>query len=90
MTPMGGTVNQRFTGVRNAFDALGDPGSALAVVHAGEVVVDLYGGWRDAARTEPWAPDTLVHVFSVGKAVVAAAAPALREPGPRGAGGGDR
>jgi CubicO group peptidase (beta-lactamase class C family) len=79
MTPIGGTVNPRFAAVRKAFEELGDPGSALAVVHAGEVVVDLYGGWRDAARTEPWAPDTLVHVFSVGKAVVAAALVRLME-----------
>ncbi|GIJ69127.1 esterase [Virgisporangium ochraceum] len=69
---MGGSADPRFAGVRDAFEALGDPGNALAVVHAGEVVVDLYGGWRDAARTEPWTPGTLVHVFSVGKAVVAA------------------
>lgn len=73
MVPVGGNTHPRFARVRKAFEELGDAGSGLAVVHAGEVVVDLYGGWRDAARTEPWTPDTLVHVFSVGKAVVAAA-----------------
>jgi CubicO group peptidase (beta-lactamase class C family) len=73
MVPVGGSAQSRFAPVRRAFEALGDPGGAVAVVRAGEVVVDLYGGWRDAARTEPWGPDTLVHVFSAGKAVVAAA-----------------
>jgi CubicO group peptidase (beta-lactamase class C family) len=34
------------------------------------VVVDLVGGWADEARTRPWTPDTLVDVYSVGKAVV--------------------
>jgi CubicO group peptidase (beta-lactamase class C family) len=34
-------------------------------------VVDLWGGWADEARTRPWEPDTLVDVYSVGKAVVA-------------------
>jgi CubicO group peptidase (beta-lactamase class C family) len=73
MVPVGGSTHPRFARVRKAFEELGDPGSGLAVVHAGDVVVDLHGGWRDAARTEPWTPDTLVQVFSAGKAVVAAA-----------------
>lgn len=79
MMPLGGSTHPRFAGVASAFVELADPGSAVAVVHDGELVVDLYCGWRDAARTEPWAPDTLVHVFSVGKAVVAAALVTLLE-----------
>jgi CubicO group peptidase (beta-lactamase class C family) len=82
MMPVGGVAQPRFAAVRRAFERLGDPGSAVAVVHNGDVVVDLYGGWRDAARTVPWTPDTLVHVFSVGKAVIAAAL--LRVLGGRG------
>ena len=35
------------------------------------MVVDLWGGWRDAAGTQRWQRDTLVNVFSVGKAVAA-------------------
>jgi CubicO group peptidase (beta-lactamase class C family) len=42
------------------------------VVRAGGiVVVDLCGGWADAARTRQWAPETVVDVFSTGKACVA-------------------
>jgi CubicO group peptidase (beta-lactamase class C family) len=37
----------------------------------GEPVVDLWGGWQDQGRRRPWQADTLVNVFSVGKAVVA-------------------
>ncbi len=56
--------------VRDAFaEVLGaDPvGAALAVELDGELVVDLWGGWRDAARELPWERDTLVHTYSVSK-----------------------
>jgi CubicO group peptidase (beta-lactamase class C family) len=43
------------------------------VVVDGVVVVDLWGGHRDLAQTRPWARDTLVDVFSVGKGLLAAA-----------------
>ena len=42
----------------------------------GELVVDLWGGYRDAARSLAWTADTLVCVFSVGKPI--AALPLLR------------
>jgi len=74
--PVGGLVAPRLRRLPDAFAGLfadgSETGAALAVIHAGEPVVDLHGGWRDAARTEPWTPDTLVQVFSAGKAVVAA------------------
>jgi CubicO group peptidase (beta-lactamase class C family) len=43
----------------------------LTVLRAGEPVVDLREGWRDAARTRPWEETTLVNVYSVGKPVIA-------------------
>jgi CubicO group peptidase (beta-lactamase class C family) len=46
-------------------------GAAVVVRAGGEVVVDLCGGWADAARTRPWTADTVVDVFSVGKAFIA-------------------
>ncbi len=37
----------------------------------GRTVVDLCAGWADSARTRAWTPDTIVDVFSTGKACVA-------------------
>lgn len=50
-----------------------DLGAAFAVVKDGVLVVDLFGGYADAARTRPWARDTLVNVWSVTKGVTALA-----------------
>ena len=73
--PIGGTVDPRFEVVRDAFRenfaARDEVGAALNVVIDGVQVVDLWGGWRDSAHERPWQHDTLVNVFSVGKAVVA-------------------
>jgi CubicO group peptidase (beta-lactamase class C family) len=41
----------------------------VAVVVDGRQVVDLWGGWADETRVRPWREDTLVNVFSVGKAL---------------------
>jgi CubicO group peptidase (beta-lactamase class C family) len=70
-----GLCDQRFGRVRAAFETnfreRGEVGAAICVLVAGEVVVDLVGGWADEAQSRPWQPDTLVNVYSVGKAVVA-------------------
>ena len=42
-------------------------GECVAVVVNGNTVVDLWGGYKDRARTQPWERDTLVCMFSVGK-----------------------
>jgi CubicO group peptidase (beta-lactamase class C family) len=46
-------------------------GAALAVSIDGEPVVDLWAGHTDGARTRPWRRDTIVNLYSVGKAVTA-------------------
>jgi CubicO group peptidase (beta-lactamase class C family) len=73
--PVHGSHNPRFAGVLDAFaenfrlhDELG---AALTVLVDGVPVVDIWGGWADADRTRPWERDTLVDVFSVGKAMAA-------------------
>jgi CubicO group peptidase (beta-lactamase class C family) len=70
-TPLAGTCDARFAAVRDAFRdnfaARGEVGAAVCVLLDGRAVVDLCGGWADAARTVPWRPDTLVDVFSVTK-----------------------
>lgn len=73
--PISGHCDERFAVVREAFVGnfaeRGDVGAAVCVLIDGEPVVDLIGGWADEARTRQWRPDTMVNVYSVGKAIVA-------------------
>jgi CubicO group peptidase (beta-lactamase class C family) len=70
--PVEGTFDPRFTRVRDAFAENfarhGEIGAAVTIAIDGRIVVDLCGGWADGARQTSWRPDTLVNVFSVGKA----------------------
>ncbi|MFM7736194.1 MAG: serine hydrolase domain-containing protein [Alphaproteobacteria bacterium] len=72
---MRGLCEPRYAAVRDAFAAnfreRGEVGASVCVIVDGRVVVDLVGGWADAARTIEWRPDTLVNLYSVGKAFVA-------------------
>jgi CubicO group peptidase (beta-lactamase class C family) len=56
-------------------------GAALAVYIEGEAVVDLWAGHADAARTRAWDRDTIVNLYSIGKAVTAVCALRLAEAG---------
>jgi len=73
--PIAGTCDPRFAPVREAFAANfaqhGEIGAAVTLFVGGRKVADLWGGWADRARTRPWAEDTLVNVFSIGKAITA-------------------
>jgi CubicO group peptidase (beta-lactamase class C family) len=84
-TPIDGVCDARFAAVRDAFrenfESRGEPGAALAVSLNGRVVVDLWGGWADRARSTPWRRDTLVNVFSVSKAFCTICALRLVERG---------
>lgn len=73
MSAVSGVADARFAPVREAFAANLDKeiGAAVVVRVGGRTVVDLWGGWADAARTRPWRPETVVDVFSTGKACVA-------------------
>jgi CubicO group peptidase (beta-lactamase class C family) len=66
-----GVCDPRFAAVREAFTAnlAGglDIGASVAVALDGELVVDLWGGSRDAAATEPWRADTITNVWSTTK-----------------------
>jgi CubicO group peptidase (beta-lactamase class C family) len=42
-------------------------GASFAVSLEGEMLVDIWGGYRDAKRTLPWEENTLVNVFSTTK-----------------------
>jgi CubicO group peptidase (beta-lactamase class C family) len=56
-------------------------GVALAVYVDEHAVVDLWAGHTDAARTRPWERDTIVNLYSVGKAVTAICALRLVDAG---------
>lgn len=56
-------------------------GAGLCVVHDGEVVVDVWGGWFDLERTQPWQHDTLAPVWSTTKIMVNLAALVLVDRG---------
>ncbi len=74
-TPIDGWCDPRFTRVREAFEVnfaeRGELGAAVHVIVAGETVVDLVGGWKDEEHLQPWRHDTIVDVYSVGKAILA-------------------
>ncbi|MFG2373034.1 serine hydrolase domain-containing protein [Streptomyces sp. NPDC048504] len=80
-----GHCDPRFTAVRTAFEEnfrdRGELGAAVTVTVGGETVVDLWGGWADAARTRPWERDTLVNVWSTTKGPVALCAHILADRG---------
>jgi len=73
--PVSGPCDERFAPVRDEFlrnfVERGEVGAGVTVLVGGEVVLDLVGGWADGGRAVPWRHDTLVDVYSVGKAVVA-------------------
>jgi len=56
-------------------------GAALAVYVDKHAVVDLWGGYEDAAKTRPWTADTIVNLYSIGKAVTAVCALRLVDAG---------
>jgi CubicO group peptidase (beta-lactamase class C family) len=56
-------------------------GAAVAVVQHGRLVVDIWTGWRDEQKSQPWEANTLVCLMSVGKAISALAIHMLADRG---------
>lgn len=54
-------------------------GASFAVIKDGETVVNLWGGHADAARTKPWAQDTIVNTYSSTKTMTALCALVLAD-----------
>jgi CubicO group peptidase (beta-lactamase class C family) len=59
----------------------GELGAAIAVDVDGELVVDIWGGHADKAKTREWSKDTIVNVFSSTKNITALAALMLIDRG---------
>ncbi|MER7763185.1 serine hydrolase domain-containing protein [Streptomyces sp. NPDC097619] len=79
-----GDCAPRFEPVRAALAGLlrtGDTGASVAVRLHGDPVVDLWGGYADAARTVPWERDTSVCVNSTTKTMTALCALVLADRG---------
>jgi len=80
-----GECAPRFARVREAFAELfADPsevGGAVAIQLDGYLVVDLWAGHANAARSRPWERDTLVNVFSTTKGMTALCAHRLADRG---------
>lgn len=78
-----GTCAERFLPLRDLLEknlTTGeDTGASVAVVHDGELVVDLWGG--EARPGVPWTRDTITQVWSVTKAMAALAVLTLVERG---------
>src|SRR6516162_10430084 len=84
-TPLGGTCSARFEPVRELFasklESGEDLGASVALNIDGAMVVDLWGGWTDEARTVPWGANTITNVFSTTKTMTALAALVLVDRG---------
>ncbi|MBY9016436.1 MAG: beta-lactamase family protein [Candidatus Lokiarchaeota archaeon] len=70
-----GYCDERFISVKQAFEKnfkLGlEVGASFAVSLNGELVVDIWGGFSDSAKTKIWEKDSIVNVFSTTKIMTA-------------------
>ncbi|MEE8165815.1 MAG: serine hydrolase domain-containing protein, partial [Myxococcota bacterium] len=80
-----GICDTRFSEVREAFEHSFEKhqevGAAIAFSLDGEMVVDLWGGHVDKARTRPWQRDTIVNTYSTTKGMTTICAHQLVERG---------
>ncbi|MFI1972837.1 serine hydrolase [Streptomyces cinnamoneus] len=78
-----GNCSDQFSAVREAFanslQSGADVGASVAVYLDGELVVDLWGGYADQARTRPWQRDTITNVWSTTKTMTALCALVLTD-----------
>ena len=70
-----GYCAERFAKVKDAFAANFEQGLELGASFAatidGEMVIDIWAGHADEARTRPWERDTIVNVYSTTKTMAA-------------------
>lgn len=70
-----GFCEKRFEPVKEVFadhfKAGLEVGASFAVTIDGRLVIDIWGGYADAAKTRPWEKDTIVNVFSTTKIMTA-------------------
>ena len=70
-----GYCEERFKSVKEAFKSNFDDnlevGASFAVTLNGKHVIDLWGGYANAAKTKRWKKDTIVNVYSTTKVMTA-------------------
>jgi len=80
-----GRLAPGFEPVRDAFAANfaehDELGAAFTLMQDGEILADLRAGWADRKKMRAWQADTIVPVFSTGKAVTALAVAWLVDQG---------
>jgi CubicO group peptidase (beta-lactamase class C family) len=85
MADVQGEYEDRFVAVRDALaanlDAGKDVGASVAVVLDDRMVVDIWGGFVDEAKTTPWQRDTITNVWSSTKTVTALCALIIADRG---------
>ena len=85
MADIHGVCDQRFEAVRDALarnvDSGAELGASLVLDIDGDVVADVWGGFRDQARTIPWDEHTITNVWSSTKTVTSLAALMLADRG---------
>ncbi|MEL6528440.1 MAG: serine hydrolase domain-containing protein [Pseudomonadota bacterium] len=74
----GGYVARGFESVAHAFQASivsGETlGAACTIMHHGETLVDLHGGWKDLGRQRVWEADDIALAYSLTKGLTGMAA----------------
>ena len=85
MAKVQGTCPAKFDAVKKVFEeqlASGEElGASLVVNIDGEEVLDIWGGYKDTERKQPWEKDTIVNVWSSSKTVSALAVLMLIDQG---------
>jgi CubicO group peptidase (beta-lactamase class C family) len=85
MAEIHGVCADQFTAVRDALarnlDSAEELGASLVLDIDGDIVVDMWGGFRDQARTIPWSEHTITNVWSTTKTVTSLAALMLVDRG---------
>jgi CubicO group peptidase (beta-lactamase class C family) len=85
MAEIHGTCDDRFESVRNALaknlDSGDELGASIVLDLDGDIVIDMWGGFRDQEQTVPWDEHTITNVWSSTKTVTSLAALMLVERG---------
>ncbi|KAL4894866.1 beta-lactamase/transpeptidase-like protein [Aspergillus ambiguus] len=85
MAEVHGTCDPAFAAVRDIFQkhvsSGNEVGASICVTIGDKTVIDLWGGYADAAKTNPWKEDTIVPVWSTTKTWMALAMLLLADRG---------